>query len=137
MNQQAKDSVDENQARKGFSFMAVITRFIVVRDGVELDQVFSDKKEAEAYDNMLDAAQNLAVLIKQGDLGLDIDRETIDNISIYLAKNAPLVAKILKSVKPIKPSSKENQKGGTVQDEPAENKKKAPAPKAKAKSRTS
>ncbi len=116
--------------------MAVITRFIVVRDGVELDQVFTDKKEAEAYDNMLDAAQNLAVLIKQGDLRIAIDNATIDDISIYLAKNAPAVAKILKSVKPFKPSSKEDQKGKTVRDEPAEDKKKAQEPKAKAKSRT-
>ncbi len=116
--------------------MAVITRFIVVRDGVEIDRVFTDKKEAEAYDNMLDAAQNLAALIKQGDLPIDIDNETIDNISIYLAKNAPTVAKILKSVKPIKPSSKDSQKGKTVQDEPAEDKKKSPEPKTKSKSRS-
>ena len=48
--------------------MAVITRYIVVRNGVELDKVFSEKKEAEAYDKMLDAADNLAAnLIKESD----------------------------------------------------------------------
>jgi hypothetical protein len=35
--------------------MAVITKFFVVRDGVELDKVFSEKKDAETYDKMLDA----------------------------------------------------------------------------------
>ncbi len=45
--------------------MAVITRFIVVRNGVELDKVFDVKKEADAYDKMLDAAENLAVFIKK------------------------------------------------------------------------
>ena len=33
--------------------MVVIIRYIVVRNGVELDQVFTIKKEAEAYDKML------------------------------------------------------------------------------------
>ena len=40
--------------------MAVVAKFFVVRDGVEIDQVFSEKKEAEAYDKMLDAAQKIA-----------------------------------------------------------------------------
>lgn len=90
--------------------MAVITRYIVIRDGVELDQVFTEKKEAEAFDKMLDAAQQLAALINQADLKLDIDSKTIDAISVHLAKNAPTVTSILKSVKPIKPASKEAEK---------------------------
>ena len=36
--------------------MAVITKYVVVRDGVELDREFLVKKEADAYDKMLDAA---------------------------------------------------------------------------------
>jgi dsDNA-binding SOS-regulon protein len=87
--------------------MAVITKFVVVRDGVELEQVFLDKKEAEAYDKLLDAAQSLAELIKQGDLQIDIDPRTIDEIAICLAKNAPAVTKILKSVKPLNPEPEE------------------------------
>ena len=83
--------------------MAVITRYIVVRNGVELDKVFDVKKEADAYDKMLDAAENLAAFIKQSDLKVDIDAETVDAISICLAKNAPEVTKILKGIKPIVP----------------------------------
>ena len=79
--------------------MAVITRFIVVRNGVELDKVFEIKKEADAYDHMLDAAEKLAGLIRQGSLQLDLDQKTVDAVSIHLAKNAPEVTKILKGIK--------------------------------------
>ena len=85
--------------------MAVITRFIVVRNGVELDKVFDVKKEADAYDKMLDAAENLAVFIKKSDLRIDIDAKTVEEISIYLAKNAPEVTNILRGIKPITPSA--------------------------------
>ena len=85
--------------------MAVITRFIVVRNGIELDKVFDEKKLAEAYDKMLDAAENLAVFIKQGDHKIDLDPKTVDDIAIYLAKNAPEVTTILKGIKPITPAA--------------------------------
>lgn len=78
--------------------MAVITRFIVVRNGVEL-KAFDVKKYAEAYDNMLDAGEKLAAFIKQGNLPIDLDEKTIDEISVHLAKNAPEVLRILKGVK--------------------------------------
>lgn len=81
--------------------MAVITRFIIVRNGIELDKVFDDKKEADAYDKMLDAAENLAAFIKQGELRLDLDDKTVDEISIYLAQNALQVTQILKGIKPL------------------------------------
>ncbi len=83
--------------------MAVITRYIVVRNGVELDKVFAVKKEAEAYDKMLDAAEQLAQFIKQSDLEVKLDDETIDNLSVFLAKNGPTVTNFLKGVKPYTP----------------------------------
>lgn len=86
--------------------MAVITKFFVVRNGVELDQVFEDKKAAEAYDKLLDAAQSLAELIGQADLQIDIDSRKIEDITVYMAQNAPAVIKILKGVKPLEPESK-------------------------------
>jgi dsDNA-binding SOS-regulon protein len=90
--------------------MAVITRFIVVRNGVELDKVFDVKKEADAYDKMLDAAENLAVFIKKGDLQIDLDAKTVEELSIYLAKNAPEVTSILRGVKPITRSAAKIEK---------------------------
>ena len=90
--------------------MAVITRFIVVRNGVELDKVFDVKKEADAYDKMLDAAENLAAFIKKSDLKIDLDVKTVEEISIYLAKNAPEVTNILKGIKPITPPAAKTEK---------------------------
>ena len=112
--------------------MAVIAKFIVVRDGVELEQEFLDRKEAEAYDKMLDAAQSLSELIKQGDLKIDVDPGIIDEISICLAKNAPAVTNILKTVKPINPESKQPRKPGPRAD-PTEDGQKPQAPRTKSK----
>lgn len=90
--------------------MAVITRFIVVRNGVELDKVFEVKKEADAYDKMLDAAENLAEFIKKSDLQIDLDPKTVEEISICLAKNAPEVTNILRGIKLIAPSAPKIEK---------------------------
>ena len=113
--------------------MAVITRFIVVRNGVELDKVFEIKKEAEAYDKMLDAAENLAAFIKQSDLQIDLDAETIEQVAICLAKNAPEVNKILKGVKPYTPISPAAEKSEKPSDTAPAKAKKAPGRKSKAK----
>ncbi|MDA3897244.1 MAG: YebG family protein [Desulfobacteraceae bacterium] len=81
--------------------MAVITKFFVVRDGVELDKVFTVKKDAETYDKMLDAAEQLAEFIKKGELECKLDDESINAISVFLAKNGPEVTKILRTVRPL------------------------------------
>lgn len=96
--------------------MAVITKFFIVRNGVETGDVFEDKKQAEAFDKMLDASEKLSAFIRGADLPVKIDGDTIDKISVCLAKNAPEVTRILKGIKPIstKPA---------VEKEPA-----APAP---------
>ena len=112
--------------------MAVITRFIVVRNGVELDKVFDVKKEADAYDKMLDAAENLALFIKKGDLKIDLDIKTVEKISIYLAKNAPEVTNILRGIKPVTPAAAKIEK--PADPAPVEDKKTtAKKPKAKRK----
>lgn len=125
--------------------MAVITKYVVVRNGVELDKEFLVKKDADAYDKMLDAAENLAAFIKEGDLSIDLDEGTIDTLSVFLAKNGPDVTRILKGIKPVKPSSPKSvpPKTDSGSDEesardsaaakPTPAKKKAPAAKAKAK----
>ena len=113
--------------------MAVITRYIVVRNGVELDKVFEVKKEADAYDKMLDAAENLAAFIKQSDLEVDLNDETVDAISIYLAKNGPEVTRILKGVKPITPAKPEQTKAEKPAEPKQTKEKPAPGKKSKAK----
>jgi uncharacterized protein len=114
--------------------MSVITKFVVVRNGAELEQVFTDKKEAEAYDQLLDASDEIAKLIKQGDLQINVDAQTIDDIAIFLAQNAPAVTKILKAVKPLKPASDDAAKS-KIKAEPEENKDKAPELRAKSRSK--
>jgi uncharacterized protein len=113
--------------------MAVITRYIVVRNGVELDKVFEIKKEADAYDKMLDAAENLAAFIKRSDLKVDLNDETVDAISIYLAKNGPEVTRILKGIKPIMPSAPAQSKAEKPDVSAPTKEKKAPGKKSKAK----
>lgn len=113
--------------------MAVITRFIVVRNGVELEKVFDVKKEAEAYDKMLDAAENLAAFIKQSDLQIELDAKTIDEVAICLAKNAPEVNKILKGVKPYTPVAPAEEKPSQPIEAAPEKTKKPPVRKAKSK----
>ena len=80
--------------------MAVITKYVVVRNGVELDQEFLVKKEADAYDKMLDAAENLSGFIKDAGLKLDLGVDAIDAIAVFLAKNGPEVTRILRGLKP-------------------------------------
>lgn len=112
--------------------MAVITKYVVVRNGVELDKEFLVKKEADAYDKMLDAAENLAAFIKDGELDINLDGKAIDAISVFLAKNGPEVSRILRGLKPMGPPAKEPEE--KKNDAPAAMpKKKAPAAKAKPK----
>ena len=117
--------------RGGQRYMAVIVKYVVVRDNVELEQTFTDKKEAEAYDKLLDAADGIGALIRQGAFSTDVDDKIMDDISLYLAKNAPAVLQILKSVKPIAPASGSTAKSAPQnksqeeKDKPKDNKSKA------------
>jgi dsDNA-binding SOS-regulon protein len=103
----------------GIQLMAVITKFFVVRNGLELDKVFTEKKDAEAYDKMLDAAEQLAEFIKKGELECGLDDESINEISVFLAKNGPEVTRILKTVKPIAKArgNQETAKPGETQEQ--------------------
>ena len=55
------------------------------------------KKEADAYDRMIDAAADLAELIESG--GILIDEEDLEELTIFLAKNGPAVITILSGLK--------------------------------------
>ncbi|BBO90651.1 YebG family protein [Desulfosarcina ovata] len=116
--------------------MAVITKYVVVRNGVELDKEFLVKKEADAYDKMLDAADNLAAFIKDAGLETHLDDATIDALSVFLAQNGPEVIRILKGLTPMaKPPRSPEPEAETEAETPrrATAKKKAPVGKAKGK----
>ncbi|MDA8140724.1 MAG: YebG family protein [Desulfobacteraceae bacterium] len=89
--------------------MAVVTKYVVVRNGVELPEAFTDKKEAEAYDSQLSAAQQIVELINQSNL--NIEAKTAEDIAMHLVKNALAVAKILKPIKVVEPKSPKKPKG--------------------------
>ncbi len=73
--------------------MAVITQYVVVRDGVE-KMTFTSKKEADAYDKMLDIADNLLPFIQQSEP--DIEESTLEQLCFYLASNKDDLLSLLK-----------------------------------------
>lgn len=73
--------------------MAITTQYVVTHKGVE-KLVTTDKKEADQYDKMLDVADNLATYIDAK--GIKLDEGLAEELSVMLAKNKDIVAKLLK-----------------------------------------
>lgn len=73
--------------------MAITTQYVVTHKGVE-KLVTTDKKEADQYDKMLDIADNLALYMDAK--GIKLDDDVAEDLSIMLAKNKDVVAKLLK-----------------------------------------
>lgn len=86
--------------------MAVIIKYIVVRNGVE-KMTFTTKKEADAYDKMLDIADNLYEFLETADI--DMDEQQLEDLSLFLAQNKDSLIPIMKGIKPKKkmPSDQE------------------------------
>ena len=77
--------------------MPVIVQYIVVRDGDE-KMTFATKKEADAYDKMLDIADNLFDFLQNSDIVLDETRK--EEISLLFAEKRDEVMPILRGVSP-------------------------------------
>jgi len=73
--------------------MAITTQYVVTHKGVE-KFVTTDKKEADQYDKMLDAADNLAEYIQAK--GIKIEDSLIEELTIMLSKNKDKINKIFK-----------------------------------------
>ncbi|WP_448245835.1 YebG family protein [Thalassotalea agariperforans] len=97
--------------------MAVESRFVVMRNGVEV-QTFMDKKAADDYDKMLDMADNLAEMFNKAPA--ELTESLVEELSIYLAQNREdvLIALQAKKPKPVKkPAAKPAaKKAGVVTD---------------------
>ncbi|MEX1302947.1 MAG: YebG family protein, partial [Desulfotignum sp.] len=87
--------------------MAVIVKYIVVRNGEE-KMTFATKKEADAYDKMLDIADNLFEFLDGSDLKMSEDQ--MEQISLLLAENRDVVMPILRGVTPKKQTSAKPKK---------------------------
>ena len=79
--------------------MTVIVKYIVVRNGEE-KMTFATKKEADAYDKMLDIADNLFEFLESSNLKLSEDQ--MEGMSLLLAQNRDTVMSILRGMNPKK-----------------------------------
>ncbi|CND81115.1 hypothetical protein CV016_15065 [Yersinia kristensenii] len=77
--------------------MAVEIKFVVVRQGEE-KMTFTTKKEADAYDKMLDLADNLSEWLSQSPLTLEEDQR--EALSFFLAENKDALGQILRGAHP-------------------------------------
>lgn len=77
--------------------MAVESRFVVIRHGVEA-KTFMDKKSADEYDKMLDMADNLADVFAQSPV--ELSDSISEELSIYLAQHREEVLIALLAKKP-------------------------------------
>ncbi|MEH6453936.1 MAG: YebG family protein [Psychromonas sp.] len=73
--------------------MAVIIKYIVERKGVE-KMTFTSKKEADAYDKMLDSADQLAAFLAASTVTLDDNQ--LEELGLYLASNKEVVTSLFK-----------------------------------------
>jgi dsDNA-binding SOS-regulon protein len=73
--------------------MAVIVKYVVVRDGKE-DMIFATKKEADAYDKMLDTAERLYTYLQHADLGIPDDQ--LDALTFFIAQHHDEIGRLLK-----------------------------------------
>ena len=85
--------------------MAVIVQYVVERNGVQ-KMVFPTKKEADAYDRMLDIAEELFALLKGGEFS--VPEAQLEQIAFHLAKNSDQVSDALKGIK-AKPAGRQEE----------------------------
>ena len=76
--------------------MAVFVKYVVVRNGKE-DMMFSTKKEADAYDKMLDIAERLYAFLHTADFNIDDDK--LDALTFFMARHHVQLGKLLKGGK--------------------------------------
>ena len=94
--------------------MAVIIKYIVVRNGEE-KMTFATKKEADAYDKMLDIADNLFEFLESSKLKLTEDQ--LEDLSLLLAENREKLVPILRGMNPKAKAVKKPEPKETVQKE--------------------
>lgn len=79
--------------------MAVVTQYVVVRDGVE-KMTFASKAEADAHDKMLDRVEQLLPLLERS--GLDVHEQQLEDLALFLAREREDVLIALGAKKPAK-----------------------------------
>lgn len=95
--------------------MAVIVKYVVERNGEE-KMTFTSKAEADAYDKMLDMADELFELLGKSELLEDEGKQ--EDLAMFLAQNKEEVLYALGAKR--KPAPKKAKKVTVVDDEPAQ-----------------
>ncbi|MCD6430701.1 MAG: YebG family protein [Deltaproteobacteria bacterium] len=76
--------------------MAVIVQYIVVRNG-EQKMTFTSKKEADAYDKLLDISDQMYTFLQSSKLEMNAGQ--LEELSFYLAKNREAAVGLLRGGK--------------------------------------
>ncbi|WP_324016594.1 YebG family protein [Aeromonas hydrophila] len=76
--------------------MAVEIKYVVVRGGVE-KMTFASKKEADAYDKLLDTADELMHLLAGAPVRLEPEQQ--ESLAFYLAEQRDLLQNVLRGTK--------------------------------------
>lgn len=76
--------------------MAVEIKYVVVRGGVE-KMTFASKKEADAYDKLLDTADELMTLLAGAPVELAPEQQ--ESLAFYLAEQRDLLQNVLRGGK--------------------------------------
>ncbi|MDT7524636.1 MULTISPECIES: YebG family protein [Idiomarinaceae] len=82
--------------------MAVVTQFVVVRDGAE-KMTFTSKAEADAYDKMLDMVDRLMPLLAAS--GVVTEEQQQEDLALYIAQQREHMLVALGAKKPTKPKA--------------------------------
>ena len=76
--------------------MAVEIKYVVVRGGVE-KMTFASKKEADAYDKLLDTADELMLLLEEAPIELTPQQQ--ESLAFYLAEQRDRLQTLLRGGK--------------------------------------
>ena len=85
--------------------MAVEVKYVVIREGEE-KMSFTSKKEADAYDKMLDTADLRDTWLEQSPVALEDEQR--EALSLWLAEQKDVLSAILKNGKLPSPQAVEN-----------------------------
>lgn len=107
--------------------MAVETKFVVVRKGEE-KMTFANKKEADAYDKMLDMAEAFTDWLQMHQA--DMDESQAETLGLLLAEQKEAVQHIFRTSKLPEPVTANSALEVTDADSPAQSDKKVRAVKA-------
>ncbi|MFM2481137.1 YebG family protein [Celerinatantimonas sp. YJH-8] len=75
--------------------MAVIVKYVVERDGVE-KMIFTSKKEADAYDKMLDIADQIAIFLKHSKT--ELSDAQAEGLGFFIANNKSCINNLFKGL---------------------------------------